>query len=744
MIAFSVVLFVNDLNNNVFGFDNSDDVINGQGGNDLLDGLSGNDLLRGGTGNNTLNGGAGDDTLRVDSSIGDNLLGGGHGNDFLDTFRQYYYYANRSPSYSIIGVSGNNTLNGGAGDDTLRVDSSIGDNLLDGGDGNDSLLTSFISDEKGNLITDSNGSNTLNGGTGDDILRGGGSTGNDLLSGGEGNDFLDISGFSKAEKYDTYILLSSGNNLLDGGAGDDILNAEYSSGNNLLYGGAGNDGLSASYDSRGNNLLDGGDGNDFLLALRASGNNTLNGGAGDDTLRVNSSTGDNLLNGGDGNDSFYIDTSFPDTIDSGLVTQIVDGGKGDDYLSVDNSNTITFNAITNIGVITASRYRVIYKNIERFNISGTYNDDYIVGSDGNDTLYTGYGGNDTIDGGKGDDLLRVDYSVYSNPTGAIITTIDATTNIGAITAGTNRVSYKNIERFNISGTQYDDYIVATDGSDTLSTGYGGNDTIDGGKGDDLLRVDYGSSTGGIITTIDATTNIGAITAGTNRVSYKNIERLDINGTAYDDYIVGNNGNDTLSTGYGGNDTIDGGKGDDLLRVDYSVYGSSTGGIITTIDATTNIGAITAGIGAITQGNNRVSYKNIERLDILGTHNDDYIVGSDGSDTLSGGFNGNDSLIGGDGTDTFVFSQGYNQGLDTIYDFNATNELIQVSAYYFGGGLSIGSLSGTQFTIGTSATTWSERFIYNSATGGLFFDSDGSASRFTQVQFAQLDAGLSLS
>jgi Ca2+-binding RTX toxin-like protein len=57
------VTFLNDLNNTVKGFDNSNDVINGQGGNDTLYGLSGNDLLRGGIGNDTLIGGRGNDYL---------------------------------------------------------------------------------------------------------------------------------------------------------------------------------------------------------------------------------------------------------------------------------------------------------------------------------------------------------------------------------------------------------------------------------------------------------------------------------------------------------------------------------------------------------------------------------------------------------------------------------------------------------------------------------------------------------
>ncbi|BBD69450.1 hemolysin-type calcium-binding region [Nostoc commune NIES-4072] len=199
-------------------------------------------------------------------------------------------------------------------------------------------------------------------------------------------------------------------------------------------------------------------------------------------------------------------------------------------------------------------------------------------------------------------------------------------------------------------------------------------------------------------------------------------------------IVGSNGNDTLSTGNGGNDTIDGGKGDDVLYVGYNY---ATGGITTTFNASTNTGLITA-------GTNLVSYKNIEALNISGTGYDDLIVGNNGNDTLSGN-GGNDSLYGGAGTDTFAFTfNSFYGGVSSLYDFDATNELIQVSAYDINVDLSsIGSLKASQFTIGTSATAIAQRFIYDNVTGGLFFDQDGSASGFTQVKLAQLSAGLSL-
>ncbi|MEH2070383.1 MAG: calcium-binding protein [Nostoc sp.] len=698
----NTVTFLNDLDNNITGLDNSDDVVNGQGGNDKIDGLSGDDLLRGGAGNDTLIGGVGNDNL-VDIT-GNNSLVGGIGDDILD----------------VDSSTGKNTLDGGADDDTLIALGSQGNNLLFGGDGNDYLDTGEFPNLNGTVA--SLGNNTLNGGAGNDRLRADSPKGNNLLSGDNGDDYLSVSGssgFRRTSYYDDFEFSPSGDNTLNGGAGNDTLLAKYSAGDNLLSGDDGNDYLSIS----GYVIsFSGGD-----IFYPSTGNNTLNGGTGNDTLDVTDSIGNNLLSGGDGNDSFSVDNGSKDTID---------GGKGDDLLSVDYSNanggiTSTFNATTNTGSITAATEdRVSYKNIERLNIIGTAYDDNIVGTNGNDTLFAGTGGKDTIDGGKGDDLLSVD---YRNATGGISSTFNAATNTGSITAGMYRVSYKNIERLNITGTNYNDNIVGNNGNDTLSGGYGGKDTIDGGKGDDLLSVDYRNATGGITSTFNAATNTGEITAGTYGVSYKNIEQLNIiGGTIYNDNIVGSNGNDTLSMDISAKDTVDGGQGNDLLYV----YGDPFQGITSTFNATTNTGEITAG----TYG---VSYKNIEQLNITGTDYDDYIVGSNGNDTLSGGYigGGNDTLIGGAGNDTFILDL-LSGSVDKISDFSTTNDLIQVSAF---GDSSLlpGVLKANQFAIGTSATTTSQRLIYDASTGALLYDADGSANQYTQFQFGQLSAGLSL-
>ncbi|MFN6450436.1 MAG: calcium-binding protein [Nostoc sp. DedSLP05] len=690
----NTVTFLNDLANNITGLDNSNDVINGQGGNDKIDGKSGDDLLRGGTGNNLLIGGAGNDTL---------FVAGG---------------------YKAL-VSGNNTLIGGTGNDSLNADYSTGDKLLSGGDGNDFLSVS------GNFNSEVTGDNTLNSGAGDDSLIARYSTGDNLLDGGSGKDYLSTVG-------------SGGNNTLIGGDGDDYLDAESSRGVHLLFGGDGNDTLQAIAAS-GNDTLDGGAGNDFFRANsfkgndliwggtgndtldisgfyifteadvnydgRSLGNNTLDGGLGNDILRASGSKGNNLLFGGDGNDTLSISGSYDITESGGTVSDIYDtrssgkntlnGGAGDDYL----------------------------------NASGSRGDNLLSGGDGNDSFNVGissastdpsYLVTQTVDGGSSDDLLSVD---YTEATGGITKTFNATTKIGEIKAGTYGVNYKNIERLNILGTRFDDKIVGNNGNDTLSVGNGGKDTIDGGSGDDLLRVNYTEATAGITTTFNAITKTGEIKAGTYRVSYKNIEQLNILGTNFNDFIVGNNGNDTLIGANFGNDTINGGAGNDSLSAYQSGNKILNGG----------------------SGNDNLSVYSPNNSTLNGGAGDDYLsaydsnnnffFGDDGNHIFTGG-EGNDSLIGGTGIDTFVFNN-FNEGVDTIYNFNDINETIQVSASGFGGGLSTGVLKASQFTIGTSASTGTQRFIYNSTTGALFFDEDGSAGAFNKVEFARLSTGLAL-
>ena len=117
----NTVTFLNDLNNNVNGFDNSADVINGQGGDDRIDGKSGNDLLRGGAGKDTLLGGD-----------GNNSLIGGAGNDIL------------------IGGDFSDTLTGGSGNDQFIYRTlSNGDTITDFNKSEDKLILTDLFKSRG-------------------------------------------------------------------------------------------------------------------------------------------------------------------------------------------------------------------------------------------------------------------------------------------------------------------------------------------------------------------------------------------------------------------------------------------------------------------------------------------------------------------------------------------------------------------------------------------------------------------
>ncbi len=611
----NTVTFLNDLNNNVQGFDNSDDVINGQGGDDIIDGKSGNDLLRGGEGNDTLIGGAGNDTL-IGNSIfetsyprGRNLLSGGDGND------------------TLFGDAGD-TLNGGNGNDTFygyfgRPYREEEDIFITGGGGNDKFILQYdyaggsdviISDFGGvgkgsnpsaatlvsldtiqfpddlsfsarKLLLTQNGNNleitfattfypkiilenfaleNL-----DNLAQ----VGNILFDGETTiTDSFDVfdanSTRSTVFRKNTVTFLNDLNNNVNGfDNSDDVINGQ-----------------------GGNDIIDGKSGNDLLRG--GAGNNTLIGGSGNDTLDAAYPTGDNLLNGGSGNDSLNA---------SGQLQSLGNFGK----------------------------------------------------------YFPAYGsGNNTLNGGAGDDSLRADYSSGNNL---------------------------------LNGGDGNDYLSASglyDFESILIT-TSGNNTLNGGVGNDSLLADFSSG---------------------------------------DNLLNGGDGNDYLSASTSifsydyagittsGNNTLNGGAGDDTINIDFS-----------------------SGDNLLDGGNGN------DILSALSASGNNTLKGGNGNDILIGG-SGNDTLYGGNGNDTFVFDtlfQNFNVGVDTIYDFNTTNDVIQIPAVSFGGGLSIPSLEANQFTIGTSATSSTERFIYNDITGALFFDRDGSGSEFTQTQFALVTAGLSL-
>ena len=116
---------------------------------------------------------------------------------------------------------------------------------------------------------------------------------------------------------------------------------------------------------------------------------------------------------------------------------------------------------------------------------------------------------------------------------------------------------------------------------------------------------------------------------------------------------------------------------------------------------------------------------------------DRIYGLDGADRLAGG-TGNDILTGGTGRDVIVFDSrpSKTSNMDRITDFSVADDTIYVENAVFTKAGSAGKLSAAAFWKGAKAHDASDRFVYDDASGRLYYDADGTGAA-AQIQFAQL-------
>lgn len=147
-------------------------------------------------------------------------------------------------------------------------------------------------------------------------------------------------------------------------------------------------------------------------------------------------------------------------------------------------------------------------------LAGKSQNDTIYGDEGNDTLNGGigldslYGGNgndrisDTdgiVDGGAGTDTLIADYSQLNDGVGVEVA-FQRQNAIFSRLNGSSLLSYSNIERFELTDSQYTDVLRGAAGNDILTGGAGndqliagaGNDLLVGGVGNDILTGDAGA------------------------------------------------------------------------------------------------------------------------------------------------------------------------------------------------------------------------------------------------------------
>jgi len=633
--------------------------------------------------------------------LGDHIL---TGNALANSIRGY------SGADTLDGGSGNDILAGFSGNDTYIVD-SVGDIVVEyATEGVDTVRSSLSYDLGANVenlvltgAATSNGTgnaldNTITGNGANNILIGG--AGADTLRGGAGHDF--------------YIVDNIGDKVLElAGEGDDTVQSSvsYTLGANVEYlelVGA------ASINGAGNALANN------LLGNASS--NLLNGGAGADTM-----------NGALGNDTYVVDD-----IGDKLIENSAAGGND----TVQSSVTFT---------LGANLERLILTGSGAINGVGNALANVISGNAANNVL-NGAAGADVMLGGGGNDVYVVDNlgdrASESSPSGGT----DTVQSSVSFTLGNNveNLALTGAGATNANGNALAN-ILSGNGANNLLNGGGGADTMRGGLGNDTYIVD---NVGDQALETNAAGGTDIVQSSVSFTLGANVENLTLTGSAaingtgntLANVINGNSASNVLDGGTGA-DTMRGGDGNDIYVVDdigdTVSESSATGGTETVLSSVSfTLGnnleklLLANGAGAINGGGNALA--NV----IAGNDAANALNGLAGNDDLYGRL-GADNLSGGTGQDRFFFDTPLGAtNVDKILDFSTVDDSMILWNPVFTG-LATGPLAAGAFRNGSAAVDADDRILYDSATGALYFDADGSGAGVA-VQFATLSSGLALS
>jgi len=402
-------------------------------------------------------------------------------------------------------------------------------------------------------------------------------------------------------------------------------------------------------------------------------------------------------------------------------------------------------------------------------MSGGGGDDLLFGGIGNDTL-TGGSGNDRLDGGTGS---NAHIGGIGNDSYVIRSATDTITEVAG--QGTDRVlasvsfalagddsietmqttSSAGTGGINLTGNALAQQIFGNAGDNVLNDGgFGAADTLTAGLGTDIYIV---NNAGSIIVEGAGQGINDRVAASLSFVlaADDNIERLtttsssattaiNLTGNALAQVITGNAGANVLSDGGGaGADTLMGVGGNDT----YIVRNAATQIAEGTGQGTGDRVAASASFVLAADDNIEVmtttSTSGTTAIDLTGNALAQTITGNAGANVLNG-LGGLDTLTGSGGADAFVFSTALGAGnVDTVIDFNVTADTIRLENAVLTG-LVAGVLTAAAFRANTTglAGDATDRIIYETDTGNLFFDADGSGAA-GPIRFAVLDAGLAV-
>jgi Ca2+-binding RTX toxin-like protein len=396
-------------------------------------------------------------------------------------------------------------------------------------------------------------------------------------------------------------------------------------------------------------------------------------------------------------------------------------------------------------------------------LDGAAGNDTLFGLAGNDTLIGGVG-NDKLDGGADVDLMiggaGNDFYFVDNAADSVIEAVNGGNDTVQTTVSYALASGQEIETLetnsvagtaaiNLSGNAFANTIIGNNGANIINGGAGA-DTMYGFGGNDFFFVDNagdrvyenaGDGNDTVQTSVSYTLTAGQEIETLETTSTAGTTAINLGGNAFANTIIGNNGANIINGGAGA-DTMYGFGGNDFFFVDNAndrVYENVGGGndtVQTSVSYTLTAGqeietletSSTAGTNAINLNGNAFA---------------NTIIGNNGDNTIDAG-GGNDIIYGFGGRDAFVFSTALNAStnVDTIVDFEVSNDVIRLDRSVFTSLGNAGILDAGAFYTGTGAHDADDRIIYNASTGALTYDSNGNAAG-GDVLFANLTPNLNL-